>query len=166
MYIIMKKKHVILGLIIIALLITTILIKYPVKKAIKVSFPSTNQQEINENDTKIICKYSTATGPQWEVVGKNGKLFDITEDTELVILKGKAPKQLNTDLFYLYNPPANMFEFEGKLNGYGDYKGDGKYKIFEVKKWNIIYPVHRESILNNLLPTNALTPYDFLPFDD
>lgn len=153
---------IILIILIIIFCIMFIVLRIPVKKAVTINLETVKQERISDSDKVLICQFSTTTGPQWKVIGKNNGLFATKEPYEYIIIKGNFPyKRLNADLFmYL---PHNKFVIQG--NFVGEMKGEDEdiYKVFEVEKWDVMYPISRGEGFVNIIPKDSLTLYDFIP---
>ena len=134
---------------IVLLVCILILIKFPIKKSIKVEFDTIPQEKLSEKDEVLICRYSTTTGPQWEVIGKNHSLFD--KQIEYIIVKGNFNYSgLNWDL--LDSMSDNKFILQGRFTGkekfsIQDVYGE-TYMVFDVEKWTIAYYSTRIPLLN------------------
>lgn len=156
-----KKLYIALIFILSIIAVQFLIIQFPIKKSVRINLKTINQEALKKSDKVLICKLSTDTGPQWEVIGKNNGLFNLVSQTQNIIVKGNIPKRLNGDLYD--NMSTNIFVFEGKIIGEEADPYGGKYYTFKVDKWNIIYPINRGKGFVELMPKNALTVYDFLP---
>lgn len=157
-----KALKVFLVILIVVVVIPIIIIKLPLKQAVKLNSQLVKQEKINVNDKVIICEFSDGTGSPWGVIGKNNSIFDIKEPMEYIIVKGNFPyDKLNQDLF-LYEP--NTFVFEGDFVGEEQDDDKSICKVFQVKKWNIAYPISRGGL--NFIPKGSLTLYDYIKFKE
>ncbi|HEX9060557.1 MAG TPA: hypothetical protein VF941_10285 [Clostridia bacterium] len=159
-------KKVLMVLIVILIVIGSFILfafKFPMKKAVHSDFKTMKYERINDDDTTLICQYTSETGPTWVVIGKNNALFESLkpgEALENIIIKGSfLGEKMNWDLL-MYQPP-NKFILQGKVVGEEKYFDEGKYKVFEVKNWDIVYPVNRAGI--GIISDDRLTLYDYFP---
>jgi hypothetical protein len=155
----MKKFLRVLSKILIGLIVFIIVFKLvmiiPIKKAVKIDTVKSEFQELTTKDTRIFCTCEpTATGEKWNLIGKGNVLFnkfpkDIAENACYIALEGNYPKKLNWSLC------DSIFVFEGT---YIPNKEDTVYKLktFEVKKWNILYPIKYRDANNNTKTKNSI----------
>lgn len=138
---VMYVIYVLLAVIIIAVFIGFI----PVKHAVK-------QEHLEKTDEYIIVNVQKATISQWIAVGDNNGEYDAPKDVRLT---GEAPSGYNYDV----EVGHNTFICYGKFDGLGDLHGE-KYDIFNVERWEILYPVNRNSPFDWILPNSYLCRFD------
>ena len=138
----MKFMHVIC--ILFAVIIIAVIIGFiPVKHAVK---------RLNEADDYIAVNVEKATISQWIAVGDNKGDYEVQNDVRLT---GNAPSGYN----YAVEVGHNTFICYGKFDGVGDLHGE-KYDIFNVEKWEILYPVKRNLRFDWILPNSYLCRFD------
>ena len=140
----MKFIHVVFLLLAIVLIV--VLVGFiPVKQAIK-------QDSLVKTENYIIVKVQKATISEWVAIGDNKGDYDLPRDVRLT---GNAPSGYNYDV----EVGDNTFICYGNSDGIGDFHGE-KYDIFNVEKWEILYPVKRNSFFDWILPNSYLCRYD------
>ena len=117
----------------------------PDKKALK-------QDNLDKTDSYIIVHVQKATISQWITVGDNKGDYDIPKDIRLT---GNAPSGYNYDV----EVGDNAFVCYGKFDGVGDLNGE-EYYVFNVDRWEILYPVKRNSPFDWILPNSYLCRFD------
>ena len=140
----MKYKYIISLVCLIALLIGFI----PVKKAVK-------KEYLDKADNYIIVNVQKSTVSQWIAIGNNKGNYDVPRDVKLI---GNVPDGYN----YAVETGHNSFVCYGKFCGAGDFYGD-KYDVFNVDRWEILYPIKRDSLFNGILPNSYLCIFDTIP---
>lgn len=78
---------------------------------------------------------------------------------ETIILTGNIVEKIGADIFN--SSQENIFVFEGIFKGEKRGSDMAIHKVFEVKKWNLLYPIKR-GYIGYYVPDNALTLYDYL----
>lgn len=154
-----KMRRFSIVVITILAVIFIIFFRLPIKKTVKINSQSIEQRQVSEKDTKLICKFVEVTGPRWEVVGNNNGLFN-KPGYEYIIIKGNIPPDKSWELVFDDNS-KNKFVFEGNLVGEEIADDGGKYKVFNVKKWSMAYPIIRGYGIFDPCPSNALTRFDY-----
>lgn len=127
------------------ILITVLIGFIPVKHAVK-------QNSLEEVDEYIAVNVQRSTISQWIAVGDNKGDYEVPKDVRLT---GNTPSGYNYDV----EVGHNTFICYGKFDGVGDLHGE-KYDIFNVKKWEILYPVKRNSRFDWILPNSYLCRFD------
>jgi hypothetical protein len=134
-------------IIIIIFLVVGIILYYPVKIA-------KNKDILTNNDNYIICEIVMTTGFDWRIekssIGKVGLVFIEGISTNLI-------KELSYSIIW----GNNEFIMWGNFLSNKNYDG-GSYPVFEVTKWEILFPVKRETIVPSFLtPKYGLTFFDY-----
>jgi len=140
----MRMVYVICVLLVVAAAIVAIGF-IPVKKAV-------NEDSLDKNDEYIVVVVQKATISEWRIIGDNNGEHSIQEDVRLL---GNAPSGYNYGIEFGFN----TFICYGKYDGTGDLHGE-RYEIFVVERWEILYPVKRDSIFAWALPKTYLCRYD------
>lgn len=117
----------------------------PVKQAIK-------QDSLDKTENYIIVNVQKATISEWIAIGDNKRDYNVPKDVRLT---GNAPSGYNYDI----EVGHNTFICYGKPDGDGDLHGE-KYNIFNVERWEILYPVKRNSPFDWVLPNSYLCRFD------
>ncbi len=124
---------------------------------VKISF---NQNKLNQpenNETMVLCEYGQTTGPNWVIIGDYKGEFS-SDKIEFIDVKwsvsGKLP---NSSIFIGHN----KYALYGKFNGVETIDGCN-YRVFEVKRWEILYPIDRFSLRSYITPKRYLNLFDFL----
>jgi len=135
------------ALFIVVIVVTIIAIGFvPVKQATKKDY-------LDKNDEYIVVVVQKATISEWSAIGDNQGDYSDPNDVRLL---GNAPSGYNYGIEFGFN----TFVCYGKYDGTGDLHGE-KYDYFYVERWEILYPVTRDSIFADVLPKSYLCIYDF-----
>ena len=118
---------------------------YPIKFAV------TEQQIADKN--YILVEPCATTLANWKVVkGKN----KVTDEEIYVRLEGDEPKNLSYNIL----SGDNIYVCYGEFLEHGDLHGE-RYHRFYVNKWDILYPISRNSIFDFIMPDNYMCKLDF-----
>jgi len=138
-----KIKNIIKTMILL-LLIIILSLWLPIKLAIK--------KDMVDNQEYFICEKVSTTGFEWIVVDGNYNY------TGYIELKGKIPLEEYRN--YYPSIRFNKFVCLGQIVGEDIFDGY-KYLIFNVDRWEVLYPVQRDSLIPEfLLPKYGFTFWD------
>ncbi len=146
-------KNVINGIVVILITILIIANFLPVKMSVKPN----KLNEKDKNDTVILCEYGQTTGPNWVIIG-NDKVEFGPGKCEFINVKWSGSAKM---------PNSSIFIGQNKYVLYGKFIGveavdEESYRVFEAKRWDIQYPIHRFSLRSYLTPKRYLNIFDFL----
>ena len=144
------KKLCILILVIITILI--VLNFVPIKFAV-------NIKEISHSDNAYVCSYSTATDGNWCAT-----TFDNPNLTEDIWINIDTAHD-----FSCWNEIVGLSRGEPVLNKYVFYGEIEEHKVYDKiyfkylksSKWDIVYPIRRNSLRALFTPPHYLTIYDY-----
>ncbi len=140
----MKFKYLAYGFL--AAVLAAVLVGFiPIKFAVK-------QEDLDRSENYIIVKVQTATVAPWIAIGDNKGNYDMPKD---VRLSGNVPSGFNYDVAV----GQNAFVCYGKSGGTKDLYGE-EYEDFNVERWEILYPVKRNSNLDWIWPDSYLCIFD------
>lgn len=117
----------------------------PMKQAIK-------RGGLDKSGNYIIVKVQKATLSEWIAIGDNNGNYDTPKNVRLT---GNAPFGYN----YNVEVGDNTFVCYGKDDGVG-FLQDEKYETFNAERWEILYPVKRNSLFDWILPDSYLCRFD------
>jgi hypothetical protein len=132
------------------------------KRALKLDIEYVDVERVTGDEERIFCMKFDSTGAPWGVIGKDDKIFKKH--------KGKFHNDSEDRIYIIGNTEFdvddvgqsfNIFIFDGKFTG--EEKSDGymSYKIFEVKEWNLLYPLNLKK-MHIFHSDNGLTPLDYV----
>lgn len=124
---------------------------------IKMSVNPNKLYKQDKNETMFICEYGQTTGPNWVIIGDSEGEFD-SERIEFIDVKwSELGKEPNSSVLV----GKNKYVLYGKFIGAKAIDGEN-YRSFEVKKWDILYPIDRFSLRSYFTPKRYLNLFDFL----
>jgi hypothetical protein len=117
---------------------------FPIKLAVK-------KQTLKDKEY-LICKKVTTTGFEWIAVEGTYSFCGY------VRLEGKVPLEEYRNFYPSVR--CNQFVCYGNVIGEDIFDGD-KYLIFNVERWDVLYPVQRESFIPKFMqPKYGFTIWD------
>ncbi len=146
-------KNVANGIVLILITILIIANFLPVKMSVK----SNKLNQKDKNDTVILCEYGQTTGPNWVIIGDDKGEFGDGKCEFINVKYSDSVKMPNTSIFI----GQNKYVLYGKFIGVEAFYGES-YRVFEVKRWDIQYPIDRFSLRACFTPKRYLNIFDFL----
>ncbi|MGG7148127.1 hypothetical protein ACQPVA_15130 [Clostridium butyricum] len=158
----MKKKIKIGIAIIIAIIIAIPISLFMPLKNITTKIETTNgeKQELIDGDvTQIYAKlYPGITEGCWEVVGKDGVIFEDKSNIDTIKVTGEFPKKLNHDL-----TPNTIFVLNGIFESDKNRESWKEKGTFKVGSWSVLNSIERKEF--KFLSKTSLTLWDYTSED-
>lgn len=138
------------------LLIAVIMEFVPIKIAKRI-------QNVTYNDEKYVCKYVTATDGNWLAEKKYNTNLN---DSIYINIEGTTAFNSLSEIsnISLGTPILNMYIFQGKIEK-KEVSKDVSFNWIKLRKWDIVYPIQRQSLREIYAPKSYLTIYDFNWFE-
>ncbi len=148
-----RIKNVVIVTIVVLITILIIANFLPVKMSVKPN----KVNEKNKNDTVILCEYGQTTGPNWVIIGNEKGEFGPGKCEFINVKYSESVKMPNSSIFI----GDNKYVLYGKFIGVEVFYGES-YRVFEVNRWDIQYPIDRFSLRSFFSPKRYLNIFDFL----
>lgn len=146
-------KNVANGIVVILITILITANFLPVKMSVKPN----KLNEKDKKDTVILCEYGQTTGPSWVIIGDDKGEFGPGKCEFINVKYSDSVKMPNSSIFI----GQNKYVLYGKFIGVEAFYGES-YRVFEVKRWDIQYPIDRFSLRSCFTPKRYLNIFDFL----
>ena len=140
----MKSKNI-KCILLIALAAISASVFFPVKIARKI-------EDIDTSKNYIIVNVQKSTISEWISISDNRGDYAVAKNVRLT---GCIPGGYNYDV----ETGKNAFVCYGELTGVGELGGE-HYDVFNVVKWDILYPINRNSPFDCILPKNYLCLFE------
>lgn len=141
----LKKIFVIVSLVLV--LAVSFLFFFPVKRALK-------RDELYSSQNYILVRGQKSTVSQWVAIEKSGIEFEEPQNYKLM---QNHPEGFN----YSVESAENIYVCFGEDDGTETINGDS-YNKYNVKRWEILYPIKRNSIFAKVLPKSYLALIDYI----